>query len=82
MGNENKEVRLVPVKFGPRQTDVDVTGKKYSALPGILSTIHDTEIPEDIEIYANEQLVKDMDTEISDNVNMIELTALAGKKQV
>lgn len=73
--------KIVPVKFGPRSTDVDVEGKKYGELLGILATIHDTEVPANVEIYANEKPILDMETEIPDGISCIELTALAGKKQ-
>lgn len=73
--------RIIPVKFGPRSTDVDVEGKKFSALPGILAALHDTEIPGNVEIYANKEPVKNMDDDIPPNIQSIEITAVAGKKQ-
>lgn len=73
--------RLIPIKFGPRKTDVDVEGKKYSELPGILATIHDTEVPDNVEMYANEKPVDSMNDPIPGNVRAIEITAVAGQKQ-
>lgn len=73
--------KIIPVKFGPRTTDVDVENKKFSALPGILAALHDTEIPSNVEIYADKEPVKNMDDLIPQGINSIEITALAGKKQ-
>lgn len=73
--------KIVPVKFGPRTTDVDIEGKKFSALPGILAALHDTEIPSNVEVYADKEQVKNMDEMIPSGINSIEITALAGKKQ-
>ena len=73
--------KIVPVKFGPRTTDVDIEGKKFSALPGILAALHDTEIPSNVEIYADKEPVKNLDEFIPEGVQSIEITALAGKKQ-
>jgi len=75
------EKKIIPVKFGPRKSDVDVAGRKYSELPGILATIHDTEIPENVEIFANDNPVTNLDDPISDDINSIDLTAVAGQKQ-
>ena len=73
--------KIVPVKFGPRTTDVDIEGKKFSALPNILAALHDTEIPSNVEVYADKEPIKDLDQMIPPGVQAIEITALAGKKQ-
>lgn len=73
--------KIVPVKFGPRTTDIDVEGKKFSELPGILAALHDTEIPSNVEVFANKEPVKNMDDFIPENISSIDLTAVAGKKQ-
>lgn len=73
--------KIVPVKFGPRTTDIDIEGKKFSALPGILAALHDTEIPSNVEVYADKEPIKNLDAFIPEGIQSIELTALAGKKQ-
>ena len=73
--------KIVPVKFGPRKTDVDVENRKYNELPGILAAIHDTEIPANIEIYADDKPVTDFGASIPEGIGIIELSAVAGQKQ-
>ena len=73
--------KIIPVKFGPRKTDVDIEGRKYSELPGILAAMHDTEIPENVEIYADNNPITDLDATIPPGISSIDLTAVAGQKQ-
>ena len=73
--------KIVPVKFGPRKTDVDIENRKYNELPGILAAIHDTDIPENIEIYADDKPVSDHGMSIPQGIGAIELAVVAGQKQ-
>ena len=71
--------KIVPVKFGTKSVDIDVEGKKYGELPGILEALNDSEVPGNVEMYADDQLVKDIETSIPEGTQRIEITALAGK---